>query len=319
MSKQFDASPTGVVDHIGNTPLVELTHQNLRPGVRLFAKLEGQNPTGSVKDRIVQRMLRAAQQAGQLTPGATVVEATTGNTGIALAMIGRRLGYRVKVVVPENVFPEIGGLLRVYGAEIVWVPASAGVKRAMDVARELASTNDWYCLDQFANQENSRAHYEGTGAEILADLPRVDVFVAGLGTGGTITGTGRRLKEVNPATKIIAVEPHPGSQVQGLRSLDDGYIPPILDLGLLDGKVLVRSLHALQHTRELIQREGIFGGLSSGAVLHAALRFANRLERGNIVCLFADAGWKYLGTTIWNMPVVAPLNQDDETDDLIWW
>ena len=234
-------------------------------------------------------------------------------------MIGRLLGYAVKVVVPENVFPEIGELLRVYGAEIIWVPAEQGIKRAMEVARRLAAERGWFILDQFANEENSQAHYEGTGAEILADLPRVDVFVAGLGTGGTVMGTGRRLKEANPATRVVAVEPHPGSQVQGLKSLEDGYIPPILDQSMLDGKVLVRSRHAFEHAYGLVHREGIFAGPSSGAVLHAALKFARRLESGNVVCLFADAGWKYLGTSIWNPPSDEPDHDDESQDEVIWW
>jgi [CysO sulfur-carrier protein]-thiocarboxylate-dependent cysteine synthase len=318
----LDAQPhhvcANMLEHVGDTPLVELRRLDLKPGVRIFAKLEGQNPTGSVKDRIVRRMLQVARRQGSLRPGATIVEATTGNTGIALAMLGRQLGYTVKVVVPENVFPEIANMLSVYGAEIVWVPAEQGVKRAMDLARE----HGWFILDQFANEENSRAHYEGTGAEILADLPRVDIFIAGLGTGGTIMGTGRRLKEANPETRVVAVEPHPGNFVQGLRSLDDGYIPPILDVHMLDGRVLVRSRHAFRHAYELIRREGIFSGVSSGAVLHAALKFARRIERGNIVCLFADAGWKYLGTSIWNAPPTGVVNDDgddDSMDDVIWW
>ncbi len=326
----IDAQPQplchSMLEHVGNTPLVELQHLDLKPGVRLFAKLEGQNPTGSVKDRIVRRMLLVARRQGQIAPGSTIVEATTGNTGIALAMIGRQLGYKIKVVVPENVFPEIGDLLRVYGAEIIWVPTDQGIKRAMNLARELSRERGWFILDQFANEENSRAHYEGTGAEILADLPQVDIFVAGLGTGGTIMGTGRRLKEANPNTKVVAVEPHPGNHVQGLKSLDDGYIPPILDVHMLDGKVLVRSRHAFEHTYELIHREGIFGGISAGAVLHAALKFAHRIDRGNIVCLFADAGWKYLGTSIWNAPARAigladepAHHDDDDMDDVIWW
>ena len=309
-----------VLEHIGDTPLVELKHFELKPGVRIFAKLEGQNPTGSVKDRIVRRMLLVARRQNQIAPGSTIVEATTGNTGIALAMIGRRLGYRVKVVVPENVFPEIGNLLRVYGAEIIWVPTEQGIQRAMDLARELARSEGWFILDQFANEENSRAHYEGTGAEILADLPRVDIFVAGLGTGGTLMGTGKRLKEASHSTKVVAVEPHPGNQVQGLKSLKDGYIPPILDLHMLDGKVLVRSRRAFQYARELMCREGIFAGPSSGAVLNAALKFAHRIDHGNIVCLFADAGWKYLGTGIWEEPPATDVHhEDDEMDDVIWW
>jgi [CysO sulfur-carrier protein]-thiocarboxylate-dependent cysteine synthase len=304
---------------IGGTPLVELRHFDLPPDVHLYAKLEGRNPTGSVKDRIVLRMLRAAQRDGRLQPGGTIVEASTGNTGIALAMIGRLLGYQVRVVVPENVFPEIGNLLRVYGAAISWVPAEHGVRRAMELARSLAAENGWPILDQFANPENAATHYEETGAEILADQPQIDLFVAGLGTGGTLTGIGRRLKEANPATKVVAVEPFPGASVQGLRSLDDGYVPPILDRTLLDGKVLVRSRHAFTHAYQLMQHEGIFAGVSAGAAVHAALKFARRMQRGNVVCLFADAGWKYLGTSIWAPPGDAPDHDDESEDDVIWW
>jgi cysteine synthase len=303
---------------IGNTPLVELKRFDLPVGVRLFAKLEGQNPTGSVKDRVVLRMLQEARARGRIQPGATIVEASTGNTGIALAMIGRLLGYTVKIVVPENVFPEIGRLLGVYGAEIVWVPGELGIKEAMAQARGLADTNGWYFLDQFANEANCSAHYHGTGVELVADLPSIDLFVAGLGTGGTITGTGRRLKEAHPDAKVVAVEPHPGNQVQGLKSLADGYIPPILDLGILDGKVLVRSRQAILHTRQVVEREGIFAGVSAGAVLYAALEFARRMRQGNVVCLFADAGWKYVGTEIWNSPPPDGQTEDD-LDDVTWW
>ncbi len=315
--QRIDQQP--LLARIGGTPLVELRHFDLPPGVHLYAKLEGRNPTGSVKDRIVLRMLRAAEREGRLQPGATIVEASTGNTGIALAMIGRLLGYRVRVVVPENVFPEIGRLLRVYGAEIDWVPAEHGVRQAMDLARALAAEQRLAILDQFANPENAATHYEETGPEILADLPHVDLFVGGLGTGGTVTGIGRRLKEANPATKVVAVEPFPGASVQGLRSLADGYVPPILDLALLDGKVLVRSRHAFSHAYRLMQHEGIFAGVSAGAVVHAALRFARRMQRGNVVCLFADAGWKYLGTSIWNPPSDEPDHDDESQDEVIWW
>ena len=308
-----------LLERVGNTPLVELRRFELPDGARLFAKLEGQNPTGSVKDRIARRMLRAAEREGRLRPGGTIVEASTGNTGIALAMMGRLLGYRVNVVVPENVFPEIGRMLAAYGAEIIWVPAEHGVRRAMELARELAARHDWVMLDQFSNPENVATHYEETAAEILADLPRVDLFVAGLGTGGTVTGVGRRIKEANPAAKVVAVEPFPGAVVQGLRSLADGYIPPILDTALLDGRVLVRSRHAFSHAYRLMQREGIFAGVSAGAVLHAALKFVPRLQRGNIVCLFADAGWKYLGTSIWNPPGDESDPDNDALDDVLWW
>ncbi|MGI8549800.1 MAG: PLP-dependent cysteine synthase family protein [Dehalococcoidia bacterium] len=315
-----DDGPRGgnVLAHIGRTPLVRLNHFDLKPGVQLYAKLEGQNPTGSVKDRVAYGIVRAAIEAGALAPGQTIIEASTGNTGIALAMIGRQLGHPVRIIVPENVFPEIGEMLAVYGAEILWVSSEIGIRGAREMAHELARRHGYFMADQFGSPHNARAHYETTAAEILADMPHVDLFVAGLGTGGTIMGVGQRLKEVNPLTKVIAVEPHPGNQVQGLKSLDDGFIPPILDLAMLDGRILARSRHAFNHAYELIQREGIFGGVSAGAVLHAALRFACRISSGTIVCLFADAGWKYLGTRIWSAPDLQG-EEEEDFDDIIWW
>ena len=305
-------------DMVGRTPLVELHGLPVKPGVRVFAKLEGQNPSGSIKDRIVLRMLTESLRNGALEPGMTLVEASTGNTGIALAMIGRSLGHSVRVFVPENVFPEIGVLLKVYGAEVVWTPALAGVRGAMDAARSYAAeTPNCYMPDQFASEHNCRAHYETTGAEIIADLPEVDVLVAGLGTGGTIMGAGRRLKEARPGVKLVGVEPHPGSQVQGLHSLDDGYIPPILDLDMLDGKILIRTPLAFKHAVDLMRRQGIFPGLSSGAVLYGALTFARRMTHGTIVCIFADSGWKYYGTEIWEAP--RHDQTDDDAEQLIWW
>jgi cysteine synthase B len=306
-----------LVQTIGQTPIVELRHLTPKPDVRLFAKLEGWNPTGSVKDRIVRHMLVHAERDGTIVPGDTVIEASTGNTGIALAMIGRALGYRAKIVMPENVWPEIPRALEVYGAEVHWVPAESGVTGAMDVARKMAAAERRFMLDQFCNEHNARAHYVWTGAEILEDVPQVDIFVAGLGTGGTLMGTGRRLKEANPSTKVIAVEPHPGNQLQGLKSLADGFIPPILDLKFLDGKMLVRSGHAFRAARLLMEREGIFGGISAGAVLHAGLRFAERIERGNIVMIFADSGWKYLETNLWSRDL--PEEHEENLDDTIWW
>ena len=306
-----------LVDAIGRTPLVELRNCSPKPEVHFFAKLEGWNPTGSLKDRIVRAMLLEAEQDGRLKPGDTVVEASTGNTGIALAMIGRALRYDVHIVTPENVFPEIPRALEVYGAAVEWVPAEAGVRRAIEVAKEHADREGWLLLDQFGNPANVQAHYDSTGPEILADLPQVDVFIAGLGTGGTLMGVGRRLKEANPQTQIIAVEPHPGTQLQGLKSLADGFVPPILDLNLLDGKILVRSHHAFRATAELMRRESIFAGISSGAVLHAALKVAQRLDHGNVVLLFADSGWKYLGTNLWTSPPEP--GEGEELDDIIWW
>lgn len=297
--------------------MVELRHCSPAPDVRLFAKLEGFNPTGSVKDRIVRAMLLAAQAEGRLGAGDTVIEASTGNTGIALAMVGRAMGHDVRIVMPENVFPEIPRAIAVYGATLEWVPGDEGVRRAIEVARHQAEREGWFFLDQFCNPHNVRAHYETTAVEILEDVPHVDAFVAGLGTGGTVMGVGRRLKEANPETRVVAVEPHPGNQLQGLKSLADGFIPPILDLDFLDGKILVRSYHAFRAAAELMQREAIFGGISSGAVLHAGRKVAQRLGRGNIVLLFADNGWKYLGTNLWLSP--PDPGEGEELDDTIWW
>ena len=309
---------TDIIDSIGDTPLVELKHCSPKPGVRLFAKLEGTNPTGSVKDRIVKEMVLDAESAGLLKPGDTIVEASTGNTGIALAMVGRSRGYAVRVVMPENVYPEIPRTLAAYGAIVEQIPADNGVRGAMEVAREMAKREGWLMVDQFCNPSNTKAHYETTGPEILTDLPQVDVFLAGLGTGGTLMGVGQRLKEANPDTRVIAVEPHPGYQVQGLKSLADGFIPPILDFGLLDGKILVRSAHAFRAAAEIMRREAIFAGVSSGAVLHAAEKVAARLDRGNVVLLFADSGWKYLATNLWNQDT-ADTGDGEELDDVIWW
>jgi cysteine synthase B len=302
---------------IGNTPLVELRHTSPRPDVRLFAKLEGLNPTGSIKDRIVQAMVLDAERSGLLRPGGTIIEASTGNTGISLAMVGRARGYHVRVVMPENVYPEIPRTLAAYGAAIEQVPAETGVRGAMEVARRLARQDGSLLLDQFCNPRNVDAHYETTAAEILRDLPRVDAFVSGLGTGGTLSGVGRRLKEANPATKVIAVEPHPGYQVQGLKSLTDGFIPPILDFSLLDGKILVGGRAAFRAAADVMRREAIFAGVSAGAVLHATLKVLPRLPGGNVVLVFADSGWKYLATNLWTVP--SDEGDGEALDDVIWW
>jgi cysteine synthase B len=299
--------------------MLELRHLAPHPGVRLFAKLEGWNPTGSVKDRIVRHMIQHAEREGRIVPGDTVIEASTGNTGISLAMIGRALGYGARIVMPRNVYPEIPRTLAVYGASVEWVPAADGVTGAMDRARALAAETGCFMLDQFSNEHNARAHYVWTAAEILDDVPAVDIFIAGLGTGGTVMGCGRRLKERNPETKVIAVEPHPGAAVQGLKSLADGFIPPILDLAMLDGKILVRSSQAFRGARLLMEREAIFAGVSSGAVLQAGLRFAQRLARGNIVMVFADSGWKYLDTNLWSRQEPEVDGAADDLDDIIWW
>ena len=288
-----------ILHAIGRTPLIELRNCSPKPGVRLFAKLEGQNPSGSVKDRIALQMVLAAERTGRLRPGGAIVVASTGNTGIALALVGRARGHRVRVVMPENIADEIPRTLSAYGATIEWVPAEQGMRKAIAVAQGFAQREEELLLDQFADPLNTQAHYDTTGPEILDDLPGVDVFVAGLGTGGTLMGVGRRLKEANSATQVIAVEPHPGNQLQGLRSLAEGFIPPILDRDFLDGKILVSSRHAFRAAAEVMRREGIFAGVSSGAMRHAALKVAQCLPRGDIVLLFADGGWKYLATSLW--------------------
>lgn len=300
--------------------MVELKSLSPRPGVRLFAKLEGQNPTGSIKDRIVLRILEQARATGALAPGQRIIEASTGNTGVALAMFARQFGHAVDVCVPESVYPEIEQLLFAYGANVRRVPRQAGIKTAVEVARRIADEEGLFFLDQFGSEENVRAHYETTAAEILTDLGEVDVFVAGMGTGGTITGCGRRLKEANPGCKVFGVEPRLGVHVQGLHSLEDGFIPPVLDESVLDGKIIVGNRHAFSHARRAMLAEGLFGGISSGAVLHAALRAAGRLERGTIVMICADAGWKYLGTDLWQADE-DPGNgvHEDPLDDILWW
>ncbi len=306
-----------IVAAIGNTPLVELRRSSPKPGVRLFAKLEGQNPTGSLKDRIVKRMIEEAEEEGVLTKDRVLLEATSGNTGISLAMIGRVKGYRVRVVMPENVSSERSQLLRSYGADIIVTDGALGTNGSIQVAQELARNDDThYMLYQYGNAANPRAHYDGTGAEILRDLPQVDAYVAGLGTGGSIVGVGRRLKEANPATKVVAVVPHPEDAIMGLRSLEDGFIPPILDLSLLDSRMMLESKDAFRGTQELMAMEGIFAGVSSGAVLAAAQRYGSRMESGNIVCLLADGGWKYLSTQLWTKD----LRQiEREMEGKIWW
>jgi cysteine synthase len=313
-------TPTTIERAIGNTPLVELPSFSPRPGVHLWAKLEGANPSGSVKDRIALAMLEAAETQGELFPGTqrVIIEPTSGNTGIALAMLARRRGYRFLAVVPDNVSIERRQLLQLYGAALEFSPGELGSNGAIRRAKELLDEHPerFYMPYQYANPANSGAHYATTAPEILRDLPEITHFVAGLGTGGTLTGTGRRLKEDKPGVQVIAAEPHPGEGVQGLRSLDEGFIPPVLDPSVLDRKILVTSDDSLLVTRQLADQEGIFAGISSGAVLHAALRVARNLERAQIVCLFADSGWKYLSLGVWTQP----LEQARETiRDKVWW
>ena len=311
---------SSIEEAIGNTPLVELPSFSPRPGVRLWAKLEGNNPSGSVKDRIALAMLDQAEARGELYPGTerVIIEPTSGNTGIALAMLARRRGYRFLAVLPENVSVERRQLLELYDAGLEFSPAELGSNGAIRRATELVEAHPerFFMPYQYGNDANPGAHYASTAPEILRDLPSVTHFVAGLGTGGTLTGTGRRLKEDTPSIQVIAAEPHPGDAVQGLRSLDEGFIPPVLDPTVLDRKILVTSDDALVMTRRLASQEGVFAGISSGAVLHAALRVARTLERGDLVCLFADGGWKYLSLGVWSKS----LDEARETvRGKVWW
>ncbi|HYY80426.1 MAG TPA: cysteine synthase [Actinomycetes bacterium] len=286
-----------LVDAIGNTPLVGLPATSPRPSVRLWAKLEGNNPTGSVKDRIARAMVDDAEKTGRLAPGATLLEPSSGNTGIALALVARLRGYRLVVVMPENTSVERRQLLALYGAQVVLSPAEGGSNGAIARAEELARDHpDWVLLYQYGNQANVTAHYETTGPEIWRDLPEVTHFVAGLGTSGTLMGVGRYLKQQNPAVQLIAAEPEYGDLVYGLRNLDEGFVPPIFDPTLLDRRIKVGSHDALRRTRELAATEGIFAGISTGAVLHVALRVADVLPAGDVVILAPDGGWKYLST-----------------------
>ena len=289
-----------LLETVGNTPLVQLNNISPNPNVHLYAKLEGQNPTGSVKDRIAKYMLQQAVANGTLTKDRIILEPTSGNTGIALAMMARLMGFRIHAVLPENVSVERRHLLHIYGAKIIDSDGKKGTNGSIEMAQELAKQDPSYFMPyQYGNAANPLAHYETTAPEVLRDLPQVDAFVAGLGTGGTLTGVGRRLKEHNPDIKVIAVVPHPDELIQGLRSLEDGFIPPVLDLSVLSGRMIVRSKEAFEHTRLLTEREGILAGVSSGAVLAGALRVARRMTKGNIVCLMADGGWKYLSTDLW--------------------
>jgi [CysO sulfur-carrier protein]-thiocarboxylate-dependent cysteine synthase len=300
-----------LLELVGNTPLVELPHLSPKPEVRLYAKLEGQNPTGSIKDRVALAMVEAAK----LEPGQELLEPTSGNTGISLALVARLKGYRLTCVMPENVTEERQRLLRLYGAEIVESPAEEGSNGAVRVALELAEREPrFHMLFQYANAANPAAHYEGTGAEIAEALDRVDVLVAGLGTGGTLMGAGRRLRESFPEVVVAAAEPLPGDPVMGLRSLEDGYVPPILDVSQLDRKVLVSNAEAVAGLRALLEREGVFAGVSAGAVVHVARKLAAELDEGVVVAILADAGWKYLSADFWDAEDPAV-----EMEESVWW
>jgi cysteine synthase B len=290
-----------VIELIGNTPIIDVSQLSPNPRVRILGKLEGQNPAGSVKDRIAKAMIAEAEADGTLTPGKTIIEPSSGNTGIALAMIAKLKGYPIKIVLPENVSIERRQLLEVFGAEIILSPGAEGSNGAVARARALAEEHpDWAFLYQYANEANPRAHYETTGPEILRDVPDITHFVAGLGTSGTLMGVGTYLKEHKPDVKVLAVEPPSGELVEGLRNLDDGYIPPIYEKwggpDLLDGKRIVRPRESLEWTRRLVAEAGLFAGISSGAALAGAAKQAERIDAGTIVFIVCDAGWKYLST-----------------------
>ena len=304
-----------LLDLIGETPLVELPRLSPKPDVRLYAKLEGQNPTGSIKDRVALAMIEDAEARGELEPGRELLEPTSGNTGIALALVAKLKGYRLTCVMPENVTEERRRLLHLYGSEIVDSPGSEGSNGAVRLAQELATKEPRYFMPfQYGNSANPQTHYDGTGAEIAAALERVDVLVAGLGTGGTLMGAGRRLRESFPELVVAAAEPLPGDPVMGLRSLEDGYVPPILDVSKLDRKLLVSNADAVAGVRALLAEEGLFAGVSAGAVVHVARRLAAELEEGVVVGVLADAGWKYLSASFWDADDV-----EGEMEADLWW
>jgi cysteine synthase B len=305
-----------MIEAVGNTPLVELPRLSPKLGVRIFAKLEGRNPTGSVKDRVAKAMIEAAEAEGAIAPGQTVLEPTSGNTGIALAMICRRKGYPFRAVMPDNVTEERSQLLRMYGAEIVYSEGDKGSNGAVELALEIAEADaSFYMPYQYGNQANPDAHYNGTAVEILDELDEIAAFVAGLGTGGTLMGVGRRLKEADPETKIVAAEPMQGELVQGLRSLDDGFIPPIIDISLFDRKIMVSNRDAIVWTKRLLEQEGVFAGVSAGAIAAIASRIAGELASGNVVFLIPDDGWKYLSSGVYTKPI----DEIENLDTTVWW
>jgi cysteine synthase B len=311
------ASPLArsVLDLVGETPLVELPRLSPKPDVRLYAKLESENPTGSIKDRVAVALIEDAEARGELEPGRELIEPTSGNTGIALALVAKLKGYRLTCVLPENVTEERRRMLRLYGAEVIDSPGEQGSNGAVRLAQELAAREPRYFMPfQYANAANPRAHFEGTGAEIAAALDRVDVLVAGLGTGGTLMGAGARLRQSFPGLVVAAAEPLPGDPVMGLRSLEDGYVPPVLDVSKLDRKLLVSNAEAVAGVRALLDQEGVFAGVSSGAVIHVARKLAAELEEGVVVAILADGGWKYLSASFWGAE-----DPEREMEAELWW
>ena len=301
-----------LLELIGNTPLVELRAFG---DVRVYAKLEGQNPTGSIKDRVAKAMIETAEAAGELDRGRALLEPTSGNTGISLALVAKLKGHPLTCVMPENATEERKRLLHLYGADIVYSPPEQGSNGAVRLALEMAEADArWFMPFQYANDANPRAHYEGTGSEIADALERVDVLVAGLGTGGTLMGAGDRLRESFPGVVVAAAEPLPGDPVMGLRSLDEGYVPPILDVSKLDRKVLVSNEESVVEVRRLLDEDGIFAGVSSGAVVHVARKLAAERDGGVVVAILADGGWKYLSAGFWDAEDV-----ESAMERTVWW
>jgi [CysO sulfur-carrier protein]-thiocarboxylate-dependent cysteine synthase len=306
---------SSLLDLVGNTPLVELKRLAPSPSVRLYGKLEGQNPSGSIKDRIAKAMVETAEADGELEPGRELLEPTSGNTGISLAMVARIKGYGLTCVMPANATLERRRLLELMGAKIIDSPADEGTNGAVQKALALAEEDPRYFMPfQYANEANVRAHHDGTGAEIAAELDHVDVLVAGLGTGGTLMGAGARLREAFPDVTVAAAEPLPGDPVIGLRSLEDGYVPPILDVSRLERKLLVTNAESVAGVRALLEREAIFAGVSSGAVVHVARRLAEEIGEGVVVCVLADGGWKYLSAPFW-----AAEDVESAMENSVWW
>ncbi len=308
----------GIVESIGDTPTIELPRLSPSPEVRLFAKLEAANPTGSIKDRVARALIEDLEARGRLKPDSILIEATSGNTGIALAMIGRRKGFRVAVVMPDNVTLERRQLVALHGAEVIDSPGAQGSNGAIAMARDIVARDPRFVMaDQYANEANPRVHEETTGPEVLEAVPELDVFVAGLGTGGTLTGVGRFLRRARPGVRIVAAEPLPGEAVQGLRSLEDGFVPEIFDPSLLDDRFVVSNREAVETVRELLEREGVLAGPSSGAILAVAARVARTMERGTIVALLPDGGWKYLSTGTYSRPLDEM--EDELEGGVAWW
>jgi cysteine synthase B len=308
-----------ITEEIGNTPIVDVSRFSPNPEVRLLAKLESENPTGSVKDRVALSLINQAESDGLLVRGSggVILEPTSGNTGIGLALIGRLRGYQVKAVMPESVSPERVQLLEGFGADVIFSAAEKGTNESINVAKELALENpSWFMPYQYGNQANPKAHYNTTGPEIARDVPDIDMFVAGLGTGGTLMGVAKALREHNPDVKIVAAAPHPDDKVQGLRSIEHGFIPPVLDLDALDARIMVEAEESFFWTKKLLIDAGVFVGVSSGAVLASAIRAARRFTNGTIVMLFADGGWKYLSTGIYTR---AWSDIQNDVEGQTWW